>query len=49
MRLDNSTGWLNIDADQATCLILACPPSEETRWAEHLTQAMGYPERITGY
>ncbi|MBI4580913.1 MAG: hypothetical protein HY718_14490 [Planctomycetes bacterium] len=47
--LEASRGQLKIDADRATCLILVCPPDNEPRWAEHLTQAMLRPDSIGGY
>jgi hypothetical protein len=47
--IDASSPVLDIDADQATGLILLCEPPAERRWAEHLTRAMLRPQEMAGY
>jgi len=42
-------GSFTIDADQATCLMLLCPARDIEHRQQQLTEAMLYPERITGY
>jgi len=47
--LDSARPALDIDADRATCLILACPAAQSQRWIDRLTQAMLRPDQIEGH
>jgi len=46
---DRGRGLLGIDEDLATCVILLCPPGDQARWTQYLTDAMARPDALQGY
>jgi hypothetical protein len=49
VRLDAPRSTLEIDPDRATCRILVCSPTAESRWTAYLTNVLLRPEQAVAY